>query len=84
MPQVRIEYERDVCIGANVCAAEDPDHFTVVDDGKVKLKGGTEEEQDKWAVETELTEEEVKRVMAAAQGCPVNAIHVIVDGEKRI
>lgn len=84
MPKVKIEYERDVCIGTAACAPADPAHFEMLEDGKSSLKGGEEKEPQKYVLETELTEEELKKTMAAAQACPVNAIHVTVDGEKRI
>lgn len=84
MPKIRIEYEHDVCVGTAACAAMDPKHFEMLDDGKSHIISSKEEKPEKWAWEGDVPEEELPNIMTAAQACPVNAIHVIVDGEKKI
>ena len=42
MTKLKIIYNRKNCIGAGACAAMDPDHFEMADDGKADLKGGKE------------------------------------------
>ncbi|MBI4017706.1 MAG: ferredoxin [Candidatus Aenigmarchaeota archaeon] len=81
---VRIEYEHDVCVGTNACAGADPKHFEILDDGKAHIVGSKEEKPEKWAWEGDVTDADLKAILTAAQACPVNAIHVIVDGQKKI
>lgn len=84
MPKVRIEYEHDVCVGTNACMAADPKHFEILEDGKAHIIGSKEERLEKWAWEGNVSEADLIAIIAAAQACPVNAIHVIADGKKMI
>lgn len=69
----RIEFDRQGCIGAGVCAAICPENWSLADDGKAVYK-----------IE-ELTEEELAKNLEAAQGCPVNVIHIIdLETGKRV
>ncbi len=71
----RIVFDRGSCIGAAVCAATDEANFRMNPDGKADLLGG---KQDKgaWVTIVLLDEKEKKKLLEAAQGCPVNVIHV--------
>ncbi|MCZ7525542.1 MAG: ferredoxin [Acidimicrobiia bacterium] len=65
---MRIEVDRDVCMGSGNCLFWAPGVFDQDDDGisVVKDAGGEPEE----------------KVVLAAQGCPTQAISVFRDGEK--
>lgn len=74
MVKVRIEYHRDKCIGAGVCAAVDPDNFEMNEDGKADLIGSKKDG------EMEIKEMEMdsyENLKTAAEGCPVFVIKVI-------
>ena len=84
MPKVRVEYEHDVCVGTAACSAADPKHFEMLDDGKSHIIDSNQEKLEKWAWESDVTDADLKMIMTAAQACPVNEIHVFVDGQKKI
>ncbi len=77
MPKIyKIEYDRNNCIGAGICAALSPENFKINNDTKADLIGGVlNEKTGVW--EKEITEEEYDKMMAAAGGCPVLVIRVI-------
>lgn len=71
-----VEYDRDACIGAGVCAAVDPTYWVLSsEDGKADLKGAVLQ-KDKWILDVELDDATFQKMMDAATGCPVNVIHV--------
>lgn len=72
---VKITHDRDVCIGCGACAAVCPDYWEMGDDGKSDLKG---------AKKDALELKEAGCNTEAAQGCPVNCIHIEEDGKKVI
>lgn len=74
MVKVRIEYDRDKCIGAGVCAAVDPTNFEMNEDGKADLLGG-KKEGDIWVKELEV--DSLETIKTGAEGCPVLVIKVI-------
>jgi ferredoxin len=75
MRKLKIEYERDACIGAAVCAALDEVDFEMNADGKADLLGG-KDESGTWVKDVEFDEEQTKKLLECAEGCPVNIIHV--------
>lgn len=70
----KILHDRPGCIGCSACAAVAPDHWEMNDDGLSDIKGGKNRE-DSWQ-EKEISEEEFKENMEAAESCPVNVIHL--------
>lgn len=70
MPKIKIEHDRPNCIGCGACASVCPDNWGMEKDGKSKPK------------KTDLTE--LGCNMDAAEACPVNVIHVIIDGKKKV
>jgi len=82
MPKYTIEYDREGCIGAGVCAAVCPKRWKIVDDGKADLIEG-QKNGELWI--REIDESEFKENLTAAEGCPVNVIHIKNEkGEKII
>ncbi len=59
-----IEQDRDNCIGCGACAAVCPDNWEMADDGLAK------------PLKTEISEAELECNKEAAEGCPVNVIHI--------
>ena len=60
---MRVEIDRDGCIGCTLCAATCPEVFEMADDGKAKVKD-------------EPTVADPDEVQRAADGCPVDVIEV--------
>ena len=79
----KVVYERVNCIGAAVCVAVDPIKWELNADGKADLKGSIQSGD---VFELELSESELEAMKQAAEGCPVNVIHIIniETGEKII
>lgn len=75
MTNIRIEFDRDTCIGAFVCVDQDPAHFEAAN-GKADLLGGEEVDSGVWVVEEDLDEGETEAAVMAAKGCPVDVINV--------
>lgn len=65
MGKYTIEYEREGCIGAGACVDACPSNWSMNDDGKADLKVA------------EIDEAQLEENKAAAEGCPVNVIHII-------
>jgi ferredoxin len=77
MVKIRIEFDRQNCIGSFACVALDPERWAYGSEGKADLKGGIEKENNQWVLEKNVSEEELEKIMDGARGCPVNVIHVI-------
>jgi len=67
---IKIELDRENCIGCGACTAVCPENWEMAKDGKSKLK------------KTSL--EKMGCNIEAAEACPVNVIHIIEDGKKKI
>jgi len=74
MAKFLIEYDRPNCIGCGVCAAVAPEFWEMNNDGKSDIKGG-KSRQDGWQ-ELEIGEKSLEANKNAAEGCPVNVIHL--------
>ena len=82
MPRYRVEYSRNECIGAGVCAAVDPVNF-VMDamDGKANLVN-SKQQGDKWILEIESND--ISALKDAAEGCPVRIIKIFDSNGKQL
>jgi len=77
MPKLRVEYDRENCIGAFACMAVDPDLWKKNDaDNKADLEGG-KENSGKWVKEIECSEDLKEKIVASAEVCPVRVIKII-------
>ena len=83
----KVIYERKDCIGVLTCAAFYPDRWKInEEDSKADLAGGKEDEKNPGVWILEFTEEELERLKASAEVCPVNVIHIedLETGERLI
>ena len=70
----KITHEREKCIGCGACASVCPKFFEMADDGKADLIGGKKKGA-KFELEVK-GEHEADCAKEAAEGCPVECIHV--------
>ena len=84
MAKFLIQYDRNGCIGAGVCAAVAPDHWVMNQDGKADLVNAKEVSEGQF--ELEIDEKDLEVNKQAAEGCPAVVIHIInkETGEKVI
>ena len=76
MTKYKIEFDREVCIGALACTAVAEHFWPRSEDGKVDLTGATYNEQTKkWELIIDDKDFQINR--DAADSCPVEAIKVI-------
>lgn len=82
MAKYIIQYDRNGCIGAGVCAAVAPDHWVMNQDGKADLVDGKQVAEGQF--EREIDEKDLEINKQAAEGCPAVVIHIInkETGEK--
>ncbi len=72
---VRIFQQRSKCIGCNACVEENKNRWRMSrKDGKCTLIGGIEK---KGVFRVEVTEDEYKSALSAAEKCPVKIIQVL-------
>jgi ferredoxin len=79
---MRIEYDRDTCIGIYQCVDEWTKFEKDMDAGKAELVGGEEIEEDTFAIE--VPEGEEFDAEMAARVCPVDAIALYDDDGERM
>ncbi len=76
MPKYKIEFDREVCIGALACTAVAEHFWPRSEDGKVDLTGAIYNEQTKkW--ELIIDDKDFQINHDAADSCPVEAIKII-------
>ena len=75
---MKIEYDRDTCIGMFQCVAEWEGFERDEDAGKAVLVGGEEDDAETFV--REVPEGEELDAKFAARACPVDAITVYDDG----
>ncbi|MFC6989859.1 ferredoxin [Haloplanus sp. GCM10025708] len=77
---MRVEFDRDTCIGMFQCVEEWAKFEKDPDAGKADLAGAKESEADLFVLE--VPEGEEMDAEFAARSCPVDAIRVYDDGEQ--
>jgi ferredoxin len=81
MTKYKIEFDREVCIGALACTAVAENFWPRSEDGKVDLTGATfNEYTKKWELIIDENDFEINN--DAAESCPVEAIKIIKLEEK--
>jgi len=78
---MRVEFDRDTCIGMFNCVAEWEKFVEDTDAGKATLVDGVERDPDLYV--REVPDGEETRAKMAARVCPVDAISVY-DGDEQI
>ena len=78
---IKIEHDRQNCIGCGACAAICPDYWSMEADGKSRVKNAKPEGANETA---EFGDDAKEPNMGAAQSCPVTVIHVLENGKKLI
>lgn len=81
MAKYVIEYDRNACIGAGVCAAVAPDHWVMAKDGKANLVDPSKKDVDQTdpannLATLEIDEKDLEVNKQAAEGCPAVVIHI--------
>jgi len=71
MAKYKIEHDRENCIGCGACASVCPANWSMAKDNKSKPK------------KTDIDDKDLKCNMDAANGCPVNVIHIIETATKK-
>ncbi|KAB1187132.1 MULTISPECIES: ferredoxin [Haloferax] len=79
---MRVEYDRDTCIGIFQCVDEWDTFQKNLDDGKADLEGA--EETDDGVFVLEIPEDEEFDAKFAARVCPVEAIRIIDDDGEQL
>jgi ferredoxin len=79
---MRIEFDRDTCIGMFQCVAEYDAFEKDVDAGKAVLVDAEEIDEDLFALE--VPEDEKLDAKFAARSCPVDAITLYDDDEQLV
>ena len=75
MAKFIIQYDRNACIGAGVCAAVAPDHWVMNQDGKADLVDAKQVGDGQFELEIDDKDLEVNK--QAAEGCPAIVIHIV-------
>ena len=79
---MRIEFDRDTCVGMYQCVAEWDAFEKNLDDGKADLRGAEEIEEDVFSLE--VPEGDELDAKFAARTCPVDAIKLFDDDGEQI
>jgi len=67
---MKIQLEREKCIGCGSCQAVCPKYFELSDDGKSHIKDAVKQDIE------ELEVEKIECAVPAADACPVQCIHI--------
>ena len=83
MAKYKIEFDRELCIGALACTAIAPEIWPKSEDGKVDLTGATFNEQTKkWELIIEEKDFDINN--ESAEVCPVDAIKITKIEEENL
>ena len=74
MKKINVEYEEKRCIGTKKCIERAPNYFSFNNE-KAVLKNSSFKKGE-WRLQTDVEEDQLKRLMSAAESCPVNAIGI--------
>ena len=81
---MRVEVKRNVCLGAMACVIVDADHFKMDEENKAVLKKADGTWTRESVVYENLTEDQAKKIIEAAESCPLQAIFVWDDEGKQV
>ena len=83
MPKITIKVDKELCIGAAACVVVDPTTFVMNDENKAYVLDHGQDDQ-LYERQVEVTEEELERIILAAESCPVLAVAVIDENGKQL
>ena len=81
---MKVEFDRDTCIGMFQCVEEWEPFEKDLDAGKATLVGGEEREDEDDVYVLDVPEDEEFEAEFAARVCPVDAIRVYDDDGERV
>lgn len=83
--KITIKVDPDLCIGAASCVAIDDSSFEMNEENKAYvLDHGEAPGEPTYEREVEVTQEELERVIMAAQSCPTLAVIVTDENGKQL
>lgn len=83
--KITIKVDPDLCIGAASCVAIDESSFEMNEENKAYvLDHGQTPDEPKYEREIEVTQEELDKVLMAAQSCPTLAVIVTDESGKQL
>jgi ferredoxin len=83
MPKITIKVDKELCIGAAACVVVDPSAFVMNDENKAYVLDHGQDDQ-LYERQVEVTEEEMERIVLAAESCPVLAVEILDGAGKKI
>lgn len=82
--KIKLRISKELCIGAQTCVVEDPEHFVMDDyEGKADVRKDSQSEIVR-ELELEVTEEQKERYIQIAQFCPTQAIIVCDENDNQL
>ena len=82
MKNVTVEYNSQKCIGAKKCLEVSPKFFSF--DGEKAVLQGAQQNKGKFTLQVSCNPAQLNTLVKAGESCPVNAIKVIDDDEKKV
>ena len=83
MPKIKIKVDKELCIGAAACVVVDPATFVMNDENKAYVLDHGQDDQI-YQRELEVSDEELSRILLAAESCPVLAVIITDENGKQL
>src|SRR3989344_7397035 len=75
--KLKVEYDKNRCIGNGNCAAIAPNYFTLSSGGRAILQKSIKTGADQYFLEVGCDENTAQKIISAGKNCPVNAIKMV-------
>ena len=82
MTRIIVEYDSRKCIGAQKCVEISPQFFSF--EGEKAILQGAQQNNEKFTLQVSCNPTQLSTLVKAGESCPVNAIKVINDDEKKV
>ncbi|MFH1142594.1 MAG: ferredoxin [Candidatus Uhrbacteria bacterium] len=83
MKKIQIKVDADLCIGAAACVVVDPSTFVMNNENKAHVLDHGQDDQ-VYQRMLEVTDEELDRILLAAESCPVLAVTIFDENGKQL
>jgi len=83
MKKIKIKVDSNLCIGAAACVVVDPTSFVMNDENKAYVLDHGQDDQVYQRI-LEVADEELDRILLAAESCPVLAVTVFDENDKQL